>query len=104
MEFWPAADATLPVQALVAQMQAQWPGLRSDCHPGPHPHEAKTLRLDCSKAVEALGWQAVWNAGDTLRYTTKWYRAYYERGQIRSSGDLQDYVAAARAAGLDWAA
>jgi CDP-glucose 4,6-dehydratase len=102
--FGPAADATLPVQALVAQMQAQWPGLRSEHHPGPHPHEAKTLRLDCSKAVEMLAWQAVWNADDTLRYTTEWYRAYYERGQIRSNEDLRDYVAAARAAGLGWAA
>ena len=102
--FGPAADATLPVQALVTQMQAEWPGLRAEYHPGPHPHEAKTLRLDCSKAVEVLAWQAVWNAGETLRYTIEWYRAYYERGQIRSGGDLQDYVAAARAAGLDWAA
>ena len=101
--FGPAADATLPVQALVAQMQTQWPGLRSEHHPGPHPHEAKTLRLNCSKAAQQLGWHAVWNANDTLRHTVSWYRSWYERGQLRSSEDLQDYVAAARAAGLDWA-
>jgi len=102
--FGPATDATLPVQALVAQMQEQWPGLRSKLHPGPHPHEAATLRLDCSKALQKLAWRAVWTAVDTLRHTTMWYRTYYERGQLRSSEDLQDYVAAARAAGLDWAA
>lgn len=102
--FGPAADATLPVYALVAQMQTQWPGLRSERQTGDHPHEAKTLRLDCSKAAQTLAWRAVWNAQDTLRHTTEWYRAYYENGQVRSSDDLQDYVTAARSAGLRWAA
>src|SRR3546814_4043861 len=98
--FGPAADATLPVQALVTQMQAQWPGLRCEHHPGPHPHEAKTLQLDCSKAAQTLAWRAVWNADATLQHTTQWYRSYYERGQLRSHAALQDYVAADRAAGL----
>jgi CDP-glucose 4,6-dehydratase len=102
--FGPTVDANLPVQALVTQMQAQWPGLRSEHHPGPHPHEAKTLQLDCSKAAQTLAWRAVWNADATLQHTTQWYRAYYERGQLRSHDDLQDYVADARAAGLGWAA
>lgn len=102
--FGPAADATLPVQALVAQMQMQWPGLHVEHHPGPHPHEAKTLRMDCSKAARGLAWYPVWNATDTLRYTTAWYRAWHERGQLRSREDLHDYVAAARAAGLGWSA
>jgi CDP-glucose 4,6-dehydratase len=102
--FGPAADATLPVHALVAQMQTQWPGLRSERQPGDHPHEARTLQLDCSKAAQTLAWRAVWNAEETLWHTTRWYRAYYECGQVRSSDDLQDYVAAACAAGLGWAA
>jgi CDP-glucose 4,6-dehydratase len=101
--FGPAADATLPVSALVQQMQTQWPGLRSENDHDPHPHEAKILRLDCSKASEKLAWRAVWNAEDTLAHTVSWYRAYYERGELRSNEDLLDYVAAAKAAGLDWA-
>ncbi|MGH8283928.1 MAG: CDP-glucose 4,6-dehydratase [Gammaproteobacteria bacterium] len=102
--FGPAADATFPVRALVAQMQAQWPGLQVEHQRGPQPHEAKILRLDCSKAARELAWRSVWNAADTLRYTSAWYRAWYEHGQIRSSEHLQDYVTAARAAGLGWAA
>lgn len=100
--FGPAADAALPVQALVARMQAQWPGLRSAYHPGPHPHEAEVLRLDCSKAANKLAWRPVWNADDTLQRTTRWYRTYYEHGQLRSNEDLRDYVDAAHAAGLEW--
>ena len=102
--FGPSADATLLVQALVSQMQMLWPGLYCERHPGPHPHEAKALLLDCSKAAQTLAWRGVWNADDTLRRTVQWYRAYYERGQLRSYEDLHGYVTAARNAGLEWAA
>ncbi len=102
--FGPAADATLPVKALVTQMQADWPGIHSEVDPGPHPHEAHALRLDCSKAQRELAWRPVWGAHETLHRTIAWYRAYHERGQSRSAEDLASYVAAARAAGLDWAA
>jgi CDP-glucose 4,6-dehydratase len=101
--FGPTADATLPVRALVSRLQTEWPGLRSEHHSGPHPHEARTLRLDCSKAAQKLAWRAVWNADDTLRHTASWYRAYYEHSHLRSNDDLQDYVAAARTARLGWA-
>jgi len=102
--FGPTAEATLPVHALVSQLQKRWPGLRSEIHPGPHPHEAKALRLDCSKASLLLGWRGVWNAEETLQHTASWYRAYYEDGRLNSNQDLDDYVAGAQAAGMSWAA
>jgi CDP-glucose 4,6-dehydratase len=101
--FGPAADATLPVQALVSLMQAHWPQLRSEEQPGPHPHEAATLRLDASKAAQQLGWRPVWDAQTTLRSTIQWYRDYYERGQLDSRADLQAYVDTARSGGMEWA-
>lgn len=101
--FGPAPDATLPVRELVARMQEQWPTLRIEHCPGTHPHEAGILRLDCSKAATRLAWRPVWNADNTLQHTTAWYRAYYERGQVRSRQDLRDYVASAHLAGLEWA-
>ena len=102
--FGPAADATLPVQALVALMQSHWPQLRSEHQQGPHPHEAGILRLDASKAAQQLGWHPVWNAQTTLQSTIQWYRDYYERGRLCSRENLQTYIEAARAAGLEWAA
>ena len=102
--FGPAADATLPVQALVALMQSHWPQLRSEHQQGPHPHEAGILRLDASKAAQQLGWHPVWNAQTTLQSTIQWYRDYYERDHLCSRENLQTYVEAARAAGLEWAA
>ena len=102
--FGPLADATLPVQALVSQMQALWPGLRSEHQPGPHPYEAKALQLNCSKAARMLSWRSLWNADDTLWRTIQWYRAYYQHSLLRSNEDLQDYVTTARSTGLRWAA
>ena len=102
--FGPAADATLPVQALVTLMQSHWPTLRSEHQPGPHPHEAGALQLDASKASRQLGWCPVWNAETTLRSTIEWYRDYYERGHLRSRENLQTYIDAARMTGLGWAA
>lgn len=102
--FGPAADATLPVQALVSLMQSHWPQLGSEQQPGPHPHEAATLRLDASRATKQLGWRPVWDARTTMQSTIQWYRDYYERGQLHSRADLQAYVDAARLGGLEWAA
>ncbi|MHB1273874.1 MAG: CDP-glucose 4,6-dehydratase [Rhodanobacter sp.] len=102
--FGPSHDATMPVQALVSLMQSHFPGLQIEHQPGPHPHEAKALQLDCSKAAQMLGWHAVWDAENTLQRTIQWYRAYYEQGKSRSQEDLSAYVDAARMAGLEWAA
>jgi CDP-glucose 4,6-dehydratase len=102
--FGPSADATLPVQTLVALMQAHWPELRCEHQPGPHLHEAKTLQLDASKATQQLGWSPVWDAQTTLRSTIRWYRDYYERGYVLSHENLKTYVEDARMAGMGWAA
>lgn len=102
--FGPSAEANMPVQALVSLIQAQWPTLRSEPQPGPHPHEAKTLQLDSSRALQHLEWRPVWDADTTLRSTITWYREYHERGLVRSHDDLGAYVDDARAAGLPWAA
>jgi CDP-glucose 4,6-dehydratase len=101
--FGPSADANLPVQALVTKMQELWPGLRSEHHTAPQPHEAGTLQLNCSKAAQVLGWHPVWNADETLRRTSQWYRTYYQDGMLLSRDNLHDYVAAARASGEGWA-
>ena len=101
--FGPAVDATLSVQALVSQMQVLWPLLRSERSPGPHPREAPSLLLNSTKAARELRWRPIWNAAETLRHTIRWYHDFYNDGRLRSSEDLNDYVAAASAAGLAWA-
>jgi len=69
--------------------------------------EAGILRLDCTKARSQLGWHPVYDMGEAVHQTVTWYRSTMEdAGQaipltVRSIGD---YVQAARARGVSWAA
>jgi CDP-glucose 4,6-dehydratase len=102
--FGPAPDATLTVRVLAERMLASWPGLTVTSAPGQHPHEAATLRLDCSKAAESLGWRPVWSAATTIERTVAWYRGFHRHGEVTSANDLATYLEDARAGGLPWAA
>lgn len=101
--FGPSSNTALPVQALVQQMQSEWPNLRIDLSAESHPHEAASLLIDSSKAAKYLGWRSVWNADTSISYTARWYREFYERGRINTADDLYAYVAEARSLGLSWA-
>jgi len=43
-----------------------------DKQPGNHPHEARYLKLDISKAVSTIGWKPVWNAEKAIDMTAQW--------------------------------
>ena len=100
--FGPDAEGQLSVAKVVARFARHWPSVRCDVAPGPHPHEATLLHLDCAKARERLGWRPLWNADRTFERTTAWYRRQHERGDVASHEDLACYVADARRAGMAW--
>jgi CDP-glucose 4,6-dehydratase len=52
--------------------------------PGPHPHEASFLRLDCSKARALLGWTPLVDLPTALDWTAGWYRAFYDGADART--------------------
>ena len=41
-------------------------------------HEAQYLKLDSSKAFNALGWRQNWDFNQTLDATVSWYRSHYQ--------------------------
>lgn len=43
-----------------------------------HPHEARTLKLDCTKAMTHLGWKPLLDVNTALEWTLSWYR--YQQG------------------------
>lgn len=56
---------------------------------GSHPHEARTLRLDCAKARTRLGWQPRTDISVALDWTVKWYLAHRDGGDMRGLTEQQ---------------
>ena len=74
--FGPAADDARPVGWLVAEMARLWGGdaaWRVDA--GEHPHEARLLALDASRARTMLGWRPRLALPQALGWSVDWYRA-----------------------------
>jgi CDP-glucose 4,6-dehydratase len=77
--FGPSIDDTQPVSALVERLsqkfasQAQW-----QIDDGEHPHEARFLKLDISKAVSDLGYRPRISLDTALDWTAEWYQAYFD--------------------------
>src|SRR5450830_69939 len=107
--FGPNPESAVSVEQLVNQVCQAWggPARFETATPGQALSEAGILRLDCTKARSQLGWHPVYDVGEAVQQTVTWYRSAMEdAGQaaplmVRGIGD---YVRAARAKGVLWAA
>jgi len=98
--FGPADDEARTVSWVVERVKSSFPSLVVNYDRSPQPHEAKFLRLDCSKARQELKWSPVWDTLSAVDKTCQWYQAHqagidmhgftlkqveeYEHGQERS--------------------
>jgi CDP-glucose 4,6-dehydratase len=83
--FGPVEEDARPVGWIVRRMGEMWPGgLRSTLDDGPHPHEARYLKLDSSRARERLGWRPLVALDATLQSIVDWYRALGEGADMRA--------------------
>ena len=88
--FGPEEVDCVPVAAVLDRLSALWgPGLAWRSDDGPHPHEARSLRLDCSKAKRELGWAPAWPLEQALEATAEWYKAYLGGGDVRAVTEQQ---------------
>jgi CDP-glucose 4,6-dehydratase len=53
------------------------------------PHEAKLLKLDCTKLKQAFSWQAKWNIEMALDKVIEWTKVYQSKGDIRDVMEQQ---------------
>jgi CDP-glucose 4,6-dehydratase len=98
----PSDDGVVKVRTVVERMEKAWDSIRVEFKPDPNaPHEARLLKLDCSKAKAQLGWKPVWSGLDTVEITAAWYRAWTERKTANSRADIDRYVRDAMLAGLE---
>ena len=93
--FGPDDDDARPVQWIVERMVERWggpAGWRVDA--GDHPHEARYLKLDISKARQRLGWRPRWDLGTALTRIVDWHRAWLGGQDMHafSLGQIRDYT------------
>lgn len=82
--FGPGEDDARPVEWIVRNICAAWGnGASYEIDQGEHPHEARYLKLDCSKARGALKWRPRWDLEKSLELIVQWTRAYENREDVR---------------------
>ncbi|MBO9525867.1 MAG: CDP-glucose 4,6-dehydratase [Sphingobium yanoikuyae] len=74
--FGPADEDARPVRWIVNRMRAAWSdeAAQATLDERAQPHEAGLLRLDCSRARSALGWQPALRLAQTIDWITHWHK------------------------------
>jgi CDP-glucose 4,6-dehydratase len=83
--FGPREEDARPVEWIVDQMIQRWQGSARwvrDCDF--HPHEARYLKLDISRAREALKWEPRWRLGEVLGRIVLWHQAFLAGENMRT--------------------
>lgn len=83
--FGPPENDTKSVLSLVDEFAKHWgEGITWKFDRGNHPHEAQSLKLDCSKANVLLGWQPRWHLNKAIKSTVAWHKAYISKKDMRA--------------------
>jgi CDP-glucose 4,6-dehydratase len=86
--FGPPEQDARPVGWLVERLSELWDAeLRWVLDDGPHPHEARYLKLDSSRARTRLGWRPLLGLDAALQATVAWYE------QLRDGADMHAVTA-----------
>ena len=102
--FGPRDDST--VISVTQAMVSEWNSgkIVEDVIEG--PHEARCLRLDCSRASTVLGWQSVLTSQEMMSYTAEWYKRWAtDMTSMRelSLRQISEYTKLAKERGVPWA-
>ena len=90
--FGPRIEDMLSVEDLAKEARRHWSKVDYSIFSNDKaPHEAKLLKLDCSKTREILEWNPAWDSRKALKMTVNWYRNYYENGIINTESDISEY-------------
>jgi len=100
--FGPEHQSNRTVAQVLEELRRHWPAARWKHEAREHPHEARLLQLDSSKAHALLGWHPVWSFEEGTAATAQWYRAWHESRAVKSAEQLDAYAQAAAARGLAW--
>jgi CDP-glucose 4,6-dehydratase len=92
--FGPQPADHLPVKEVVESAIKIWgTGSWNDISDKAHPHEARLLKLDISKAMRTLNWKPKLNAEQAIRWTVEWYKQKENRKAEFTFGQIDEYFA-----------
>ena len=81
--FGPGPSSEQSVETLITQFIRAWGDeARWKRDDGPHPSEARVLRLDTSRARQILGWSPLLDFEETADWTAGWYRAFADKSDM----------------------
>ncbi|OPA80622.1 CDP-glucose 4,6-dehydratase [Paenibacillus selenitireducens] len=82
--FGPLDHDTKPVEWIVQYLCTHWGSHAAyEAQNEAGPHEAKFLKLDCSRAKTELGWVPRWNLETALDKILEWTHAYQENQDVK---------------------
>lgn len=90
--FGPKDEAVLTVGEVVELAIKLWGKGTCRIDTADHPHEAKLLKLDCSKAHTLLKWKPRYSIDQAVKETIEWYKLYYsgaDKDDIRQKSKSQ---------------
>ena len=102
--FGPSNQENISVIKLVKMIQKYWEKVDYSINNNKEEslHEAKYLKLDCSKAIEKLNWRPILNVEETIRFTTEWYKRFYNNQEINTKAQLLNYLSQAKDKNAVW--
>lgn len=81
--FGPNDEDAQPVSSLADAMVKFWDdNAQWQLDNAANPHEARYLKLDCSRANALLKWVPVWGLDRALNETVQWYKAWHNQGDM----------------------
>lgn len=93
--FGPRDGDARPVQEVVDLLISTWDSPASWLQdPSEHPHEARSLKLDITKAREQLGWAPRWNLETAIEKISQWQKAFQNKQDMKSISltQIQSYT------------
>jgi len=88
--FGPEDDDAKPVSWIVENISRLWgEGACWEIDRVSHPREAKSLKLDSSKAKDFLSWSTRLRLSEALEWVVEWYKAYQKQEDLRELTETQ---------------
>jgi CDP-glucose 4,6-dehydratase len=87
--FGPNEGDVKSVEWILNKMCDNWPNSNWELSSDAHPHEAKFLKLNSSKAQKILGWRPIWDIEYALEKIIIWHKSWLNNDDMQSKCILE---------------